>query len=484
MKSRTICRRRYAVLVFLPALLAILPATAAAQQPAGRGHVTLLGWEQRVRMFILDRSHNFGGTHFNRGLFRENISLLTPEHEIDLMTYRFTPREDYFWQRTENGFKTMMGSLNAADFAVESYLKSTLHFGDDERHTFKIDGIQEENFRTNRFLVNLGYEFAITNNHRLGLSHTVNKEKGDLDLTAYYQYGDFSRGMVRVGTTFLDWGFNVTQSLAEESENEFNNYEITAQYSRRPQLFSLALVSPQVGNFRAELMGSLQTHLKKTVTPEDTLRYVDDEWVHYAGGLLEYRHRLFTTGITYRRTFSKLDRVPVPGSSYNPTFKNWQITNSYGFFAISDIIKNISLEHWMWYEFNTDRLQGDVIPEDLRAFDYTEKRLKIKSRILYGNPEKGFRAGIEFHADYRYPQGEFGNFRVRNRDYREVYHNIRNTNERMTGTIGYRFNPNFHVVVGISYDLDLDKISGYGVPRVTAESTWFDGGFGRMYIGW
>lgn len=468
------------MLGFLIMSLAVFPVSGMAQQSTQ--HVTLFGWEQRIRLFMLDRSHNFDGTHFNRGLFRENIRLLTPEHELDLMTYRFNLMDDYEWQLTENGFKTLMGSLNATDFATESYLKATHEFGDN--HTVMIDGIQEENFRTSRFMVNLGYEYSFSGNHSVGFSHTVNKEKGDLDLSAYYRYGSFSNGMIKVGATLLDWGFNVTQRLARESENEYNDYEFTAQYQKKPELFSVELVSPQAGNFRGELMAGLQTHLRKTVTPEDTLRFIDDEWAHYLGGLVEFQNHFITTGITYQRTFSKLMREPEPGSDYDPTFGNWQISNRYGFFAVSGITKNIRLEHWIWYEYNTDRLQGPVIPQDLRAFDYVEKRVKIKSRAFYDPSEKGLRTGIEFHADYRYPQGEKGNNRVRNRDYRLVYQNVRNVNERMTFTIGYRFSPNFYVVGGISYDLDMDKISGFGVPRITGESTWFDGGFGRMYISW
>ncbi|MDX1586243.1 MAG: hypothetical protein R3222_05845, partial [Balneolaceae bacterium] len=127
----------------------------------------------------------------------------------------------------------------------------------------------------------------------------------------------------------------------------------------------------------------------------------------------------------------------------------------------------------------------DYLPNERRPFNFVERRLKIKSRVLYGSLKQGVQTGIEFHADYRYPQGEKapGNG-VRNFDFRNVYPIVRNRNERMTLTIGYRVNENFYLLGGISYDLDKDKQSGIGLPRITGTPTWFDGGFGRISLSW
>lgn len=470
--------RRYYLIGLLIAM-EFFPLLGLAQRP--NRHATLLGWEQRVKLFMLDRDHNFGGTHFERGLFRENIASITPEHEIDLMTYRYTLMDDYQWELTRNSYKLYMGSLNAVDFAVENHFKSAFTFKD--KNIFRITGIQEENKRAGRFFVNLNYERVLAGNHSIGFQHTVSRAKGDLDATFYYKFGNFRNGMIKAEITFLDWAANVTQGLAEDSENEYNNYDVTFRYETQPELLSIQLVSPGTAHFRAELLAGLQTPLEKTVTPEDTLQFIDNEWAHYAGGLLEYHNRFLTTGITYQRTFSKLKRQPASGSGYDPVFGNWQFSDRFGFFTSADLIKDIRLEHWMWYEHNTDRLQGEEVPDGLQPFDFVEKRVKIKSRILYDNRKKGFKTGIEFLADYRYPQGDDDDI-VRNRDFRDVYPIIRERNERLTYTIGYRFNRHFYLLGGISYDLDMDKISGYGLPRVTGTPTWFDGGFGRLFISW
>lgn len=466
-----------------PLIILLLPLLMAAKGNAQSlgSHSSLLGWEQEVKRFILDRAHNYGGTNFNRGLFREHITPMTPEHEIDLMTYQYTLMDDYTWEQEENGYKLYMGSLNAKVFATGNHLKSTIQIND--HNSLKINGIQEEYVRADRFFVSLNYERDFKGDHAVGFSHTVSKAKGDLDASLYYKYGSFPKGMVKVETTFLDWASDVTESLAEDSENKYNDYDIIYKYTKQPELLSLQLVSPELSHFRAELLAGLQTPLKKTVIPEDTLKYNEREWTHYTGALLEYFNQYLTVGFTYQRTFSKLKRNPLPGSSYEPDYRNWQFTNRYGFYATADIFKGLRIEQWTWYEHNTDRLQGVQVPDELHPFDYFEKRVKLKSRLLYDNGEQGIKTGIEFHADYRYPQGEEMND-IKDRNFRELYPVVRERSERLTLTFGYRLNPGFYFLAGVSYDIDRDRESGGGYPRITGSSTWFDGGFGRLIVTW
>lgn len=456
-------------------------------------HATLVGWEERTLNFMLDRSHNFGGTNYNRGLFRDNINLMSPEHEIDLLTYRFTFVEDFNWQMADEAYRLSFGSLNATDFAVENKIKSTYDI--DKNNSLLINGTHEENFRASRFFFQLGYEHHFKGNHHVGGSHTFLNDKSDLDLTAYYRYGTLEEGMVYAGITLLDWTGNVVQGLADDSDNRYNDtYDLTFKYEKSPKLLNLKLISPQVGNFRAEILAGLQTFSQKLVNPSgDTLDFRDQEWAHYAGALIEYAYSKGIVGFTYQRRFSKLRRRPAQGSQFEEDFNNWQFSDRGGFFATGRF-GHFQLEQWLWLERNVDRLQGERVPDDLapdylpnerRPFNFIERRLKIKSRVLYGSLEKGIQTGIEFHADYRYPQGEKApGSGVRNFDFRNVYPIVRNRNERMTLTIGYRVNENFYLLGGISYDLDKDKQSGIGLPRITGTPTWFDGGFGRISLNW
>jgi hypothetical protein len=455
---------------------------------------TLLGWEQQVRNFMLDRAHNYGGTHFNRGLFRDHINPMSPEHEIDLLTYRFTLIDDYDWELTQNSYRLSIGSLNATDFAVENTIKSDIDIN--SSNNIIIEGYHAENLRANRLLFHLGYTNNFTGNHHLGFRHTVTNEKSDLDATFFYRYGNFLDGMAEVGLTIMDWPNNVVQGLAEESRNEWNQrYEVTHQYKNSPELLSAKLVSPRWGNFKAELVGGLQTYSRKRVEQHtDTLNFIDEEWAHYLGGLLEYSHRYFTVGLTFQRTFSKLRRIPTANSNYDSDFSNWQISNQAGLYATGRI-KSFRMEQWITYGHNIDRLQGEKVPGDLKPpgpkrgfervpFDYVEKPVMLKSRILFDPVDAGFKTGLEFHAEYVNPQGEKAENGVRNWDFRRIYTIIKNYNERLTYTIGYRFSPNFYFLAGVSYDLDGDKQSGVGLPKATGTPTWFDGGFGRFTISW
>lgn len=92
--------------------------------------------------------------------------------------------------------------------------------------------------------------------------------------------------------------------------------------------------------------------------------------------------------------------------------------------------------------------------------------------MLYENQNRGLITGIEFHADFRYPQSE-----QELATYRRRYH-VQEENTRLTYTLGYRLNPHFHVLCGLSYDIDRDRVVN------KTNYAWFDGGFGRLVVTW
>lgn len=483
-------RRVLAIVSIIILSFLTVPGTACGQIPGS--NATLMGWEQRTLNFMLDRSHNYGGTHYNRGLFRDNINLMSPEHEIDLFTYRYTLVDDYGWMMAKQAYRLSVGSLNATDFAIENRIKFTHDLND--RNSLLIDGIHEENLRTDRFLFRGGYEHHFRENHSVGGEHTLSNNKSDLDLSIYYRYGMFNNGMVQVGFTWMDWGANVVQNLANESSNEWNDrYKSTFQYTHRPVLLNLKLISPSIGSFRGELLAGIQTYSEKEVTSTEQVNigFLDEEWAHYVGSLLQFSHPAGLVGLTYQRRFSKLRRQPMPGSDYENDFYNRQYSDRGGIFATANL-NTFSLEQWIRFERNVDQLQGEAVPDDLspdflenvrRPFNFVEHRLKLKSRVLYGSSRQGVQLGLEFHADYRNPQGEKDpETGIRNYDFRRVYPIVRDRNDRFTFTIGYRVNRKLYLLGGISYDLDGDTQSGIGMPR--DEGTWFDGGFGRLSLEW
>jgi hypothetical protein len=479
--------------LFLSSILAVAVLFTVSHQAHGQDSTstaTLLKWEQRIQNFMLDRSHNYGGTHFNHGLFREHMSALTPEHNLDLVTYRFTPIEDYQWQISQNVYQLSMGSLNATDFAITNTIKSHLSFNNKNR--LSIEGYHAENIRTDRLLFHLGYKHNITGKHHVGMRHTLSQKKYDLDATFFYRYGNFRDGMVEVDFTLMDWGSNVVQQLAEDSRNKWNKrYEITHQYQNSPELISLRAVSPQANKLKGELMAGLQTYSRKRVEIHaDTSQFIDEEWAHYVGALVEYNHPQFTVGLTYQRTFSKLRRDPIASSNYDLDFSNWQITNQLGLYATGRI-RSFRLEQWLWYGSDFDRLQGQKVPGSLKnngferiPFDYHEEPITVKSRLFYDPVQRGITTGLEFHAEYSRPQGDKASNGVRSYDFRRTFGIVRDYNARLTYTIGYQFGPHFYFLGGISYDLDGDDQTGRGTQKTIGDPTWFDGGFGRLSISW
>lgn len=479
------------LMVILAALYCLLPLELNAQ--SSESTATLLGWEQRIRNFMLDRYHNYGGTYYNRGLFREHTVEMGPEHVLDLTTYRYTLYEDYDWSRSENAYRLTMGSLSAAGFFMENSIKNTIRVS--SKGDLQISAYHAENLRAKRFLIYLEYVHDLGKDHYVGGNHTFTKEKSDLDATLYYRYGSLANGMLQLDITLMDWASNTVQELDWNGWANYNrNYGISQtnhQYENSPELLSLKMISPNVGPFKAELTGGVQTYSRKRVTENlDTLNYVEEEWAHYLGGLVEYSNGYLTAGLTYQRTFSKIDREPDPGSNYEPDFINRQLTNRYGIYG-SGRYKSFRVEQWFWYEHNEDGIKGVRVPTDLSPFvdesvpfNYVEKLVRLKSGLYYDPLESGIRTGLEFHAEYIYPQGEKAGNGVRDFDFRRMYPIIKNLNERLTLHIGYRFSQNFYLVAGASYDLDADRQSGRGTPRGPSTFRRFDGGFGRLTISW
>lgn len=356
------------------------PQIAVAQDTGT--HATLMAWGQRIQNFMLDRSHDYGGTNYNRGLFREHINEMSAEHEIDLMTYRYTLIDDYNWIKADHAYRVSMGSLNATNFAIENWIKDDYSFN--KRNKLLINGYQTQNIRADRFLFYLGYDHEFGSKHHVGVEHTLSDEKADLDASFYYRYGNFTNGMAEFKVTVLDWASNIIEGLAANSRNRYNQrYDVTHKYFNRPELFSIKLISPKSKHLKAELLAGLQTKSRKKVEDHpDTLSYIDHEWAHYIGGLVEYSNQYFTAGLTFQRTFSKLKRDPIKTSNYDLQFGNWQILNKAGFYAATRV-HQFRLEQWLWYEYNIDRLQGDKVPGDLLArrfkrvpFHYHEKGSK------------------------------------------------------------------------------------------------------------
>lgn len=469
------------------------PAQTTTQVPdhTGSPKATLRGWEENLLLFIMDRSHNTGGTYYDRGLFRMYTHEMDPEYQTDLFTYRFSYFEDYQWYQASQAYRTNMGSINTPDFAISSILKNTISMG--EKGLFSIQAHQQEDRRAQRLLFRIGYRHTLGDAHQIGFTQTLTQKKPDIDGTLYYRYGDSSSGYITAGLTLLDWFNNIVSDVAIHRKSD---YDVRHIYSRQPFLYTLRLESPQLGIFRGEATAGVQTQSRATVNrrefPDEDYNLL--EWTHYQGVLLEAEWYGVTAGVIFQRTFARMERSPAEDSEYELDFGNRQRTLRGGIYATWQW-HGLGFEQWFWVERNNDT-QFDDNPEayleqnpDIRRgrypFFFKEVHRWNKSRIFYRHGNRGIRAYIEHNGDWRDIAYEDENHPVRARDYRSYYHNqIVSRTERITLSLGYQFSQDFWFEFGASYDLDGDLVSGNDRILGNRVISRFDGGFGRIFLSW
>jgi hypothetical protein len=480
-------------------ILILLPVKAQGQAQENdlrSPRATLSGWENHLRIHILDRSNNKGGFYYDRGLFRMHTPDMTMEYELDLFTYRFSYFDDYDWINSANGFRSFVGSLNTPIFAVRSEFKNRISVTDNS--DFDIQVYQQEDIRARRGLFILGYTHRIGEIHAAGVRHTLGNKKTDLDASFFYRFGNRDTGTITADVTLLDWANNIVTGLSTERQSEF---EILHTYSRRPNLFTLRLKSPVIWRFRGEAVAAVQPRSEAEVSLRDfpDENFILEEWVNYQAALFEVLFPGGTAGAIYQRTFTRMQREPAPGSEYVLDYGNRQIQQRGGFY-LTYRWRDFGLEQWFWIERNRDQ-QFDENPDayaaqdpnvrfydrrpDRYPFDFNEIRRFNKSRIFYAPEGRLLSVYLEHNGDWRTPAYDETSSTVRAISYRNYYPNhIVSRNERLTLGIGFRFTDNAKLTVGASLDLDGDRYTGWGTPREDPRPAVFDGGFGRLQMVW
>lgn len=464
-------------------------------QNQGTQKASLTGWENNLRLFIKDRSNNHGGFYYDRGLFRMHTVPMDPEYQLDLFTYRFSYFEDYRWTQSDNGFRSSIGSLNTTNFAVQSQLKNTLELTD--RSSLGIVAYQQEDLRAERQLIILSYNHSLSENHHLGIRHTLGSTKTDLDGALFYRAGNRKYGSITAEVTALDWANNVISGL---SDSRGSNFDKRHRYKQLPFLYTLRVESPQLWIFRGEAVAAFQpkssAEVERREQPDQN--FILKDWVNYQAALIEANVAGITAGVVLQRTFTRMEREPAGGSEYLLNYGNRQVQQRIGaYFTYS--WRGLGIEQWFWTERNRDR-QFDENPEEYTAqepqfteqgrnlnrypFDFNEIRRFNKTRIFYEPKGRLLSVFAEHNGDWR-SLGRDGHPEIPARNYRNFYPNhILGRNERLTFGIGFRFNEHSKLTLGASLDLDGDMNHGFGWERDNASYSHFDGGFGRLQIVW
>lgn len=470
-----------AVLIFIISAGATLAPAQTNHQPA---RSTLLDWQNTKRTFILDQYSSFGGPEHDGGLFRFTTREMNTEHQLDIFTYNFPPHEHYNWYyRIDTGFRSYVGSLGLGLFAVNHQVRMDVDAGSN----FTIPLYMQRTFdnRQNRTLLITGVGYNLTDNHKVGLQHTITEHKPDLDAIFYYQYGRPETGFITFEAAALDWTNRFIYQLSERRER---NYDRRRKYLTHPYYFSFTATTPIWNNFRAEAMGGILTQSEVEIgamaNPEDHV--TDRNRANYTGALLEWAASNITLGATWQHVYNRFSRTSVSEEAEEfVDLGNRQERQTIGAHATFRL-GNLHLHNWFYRNYFHDK-RFDIVEResDHYPFDFEEYRYMMKHRVVYRPPDRGPIIGLEFNADYRDMFHEYYDPRleryVPGYDYRRYYrHAAKPRNDRITFLLGFQFTQRSFMMGGFSIDIDGDIETGPGTKRDSPNR--FDGGFARLVI--
>lgn len=429
---------------------------------------TLMGWEHQSRLAILDRTAGYDGIATDRGVFYRFTPQMEEEYDLNLFTYRHTPREDRQFYGSPNGFRTALGNLNIRDLAHLTEIRNYIELS--SGHNVSIDGVAQHDFQYNRLYIDLGYEYNLWGNHYIGANHNIGGFRPDLDAGLSYRIGNPQTGMMKMEYIFVDYANNI---IFDEENFSPQYSDSTRVYEDRPSMITGTFITPELGGFRAEAVFGFHREAESEVrsTTQRNEGFWQTERMNYYGGLLEYIGEYATLGAIYKRQFSTTERDTLTGgSSMRAQYESEQTLNKSGFYMLTGS-SEFEFESWAWFENYSDTQGGDFYDfSRIDTLDYSENRVWLRNRVQYDPPYRGIIGGLEFLLDFR----DAKNDRDRMRNFSP---SIRDMNARATAILGYRFHPRMSIVAGVGYDVDGDMHYGAGENR-------FDNAFTRFQFMW
>lgn len=432
------------------------PAPGAQNRMDGPPRATLRGWEEAVRLAIVDRAGSAFGRASERGILQRFNETMDSEYDLDVISSSFGMSEVYEWYQRDAGARYWAGSIDHLRMIQLGEMKASVGLG--ENWAADVHFTLDESLTNRRSLLRLGlsHEFSAGRGSVFaqGTLRSV-KPETDIEFGSSWAVGG---GRVTVAVAALDLfsdavyqGLGVASSIADSA----------LDYTSHPFTGRIALDAPVGEDWRIEAYALLLVPTaviveSQTVPGEG---FSQEEGYGYVGGLLEFN----PSGSTAVGTFAtwvraRLDRSPLAAGQLTDDYRLTEITSSVGLYAIHRFRRRLGIEGWLARTWRTeDRVRrGPPIAPDL---EYEDRTWAGRWSVTYYGPG-GFRAmpGLDFTArSASEPQP------VQTRE------PLARDHVRVRGDVGWRFEERSFLVVGANFDLDDGS---------------FDGAHGRFALYW
>ena len=453
----------------LTTCLLLLCAGSAKQDVLARQtteEATLQGWTEDMMRSIGVRNDAYGGIYYDRGLFRPWTPDMDSEYHLDERTAGFTMLDDARFYDARYAFRSYAGSINTSEFITFGQFRAAVPVTD--TGALLLEGIQRHDLRGDISYLNLGYRVRVGGGHRLAITVAGMTYKPDVDAGLRYEYQLRSGGRIRVDWQRLDIANNlIFNSLGVDEVLE----DTVRSYTNSPNLFVVHGESPTLGPLRMEFSAGYQTRGKAQVSRQsapDSV-FIWEDGAAFAGILAEYRvTERVSAGVTYQFTYNDIRRGSPASSLYSSDYTSTQQHDRLAAYVVGQFHR-WTADAWLARSWRTDQQEGldydqAAIPEGM---DYRGTTTAVQVRVRSVPDRRGMRMGMEFRHRHL-SENEDGALLNGYRRFEP-----RETEQRLTGLIGYQFRPDAWIEFGASYDLDGD-----------GKSQRFDGGFMRMTVTW
>lgn len=476
--------------VVFAALAAFLPEARLRAQQAPREYrqvgdeqvlpqqtTTLRGWHERVQRALWNQSGGFGGTYYDRGLLRRNTYPMDHEYRLDVYAIRPSLAEETRFIEAENGFRTSGGSIDYGRLAVESELKAAVDVT--ESFGLEVKVVQQEDQSAKRLFLVPAYTWAINDKHLVGLRHSIQSFKQDIDAEAFYRYRNPKQGIqAELSLARLDVFNELINDVLVPDPVHIDTVRV---FEQAPWAVSGHVKAPIWGPFLGEIVGGVQRRsVARTYLQSDSSDAFEfTSTFRYLGMLLEAEvlpgH--LNVGGELRGTRSSVSRHAEQNSPNPSDYAASQSSFLMGLFA-NGRWRNFSGEGQLAREVYEDAQWGRAFGGSIVDGPYRvgERWTWIKLRAdahLHKN-RLGPYAGIEYNAGFRSFKEEDDEEEIQ--DSGVVRFRARGPNHRIALRLGYRISDRADVVLGVNYDVDGDSFLP-GVRR-------FDGVWSRILVTW
>lgn len=436
-------------------------------------HVTLEGWDRRMRLAAWDRSHAAGGLYYDRGVLRLWTRQMDHEYDLDLFSIKPTLADDAAFYAARAGFRTAAGSITTGSFVIESELRAATPLAGPLGLDVRV--VQQEDLSAERAFVELGYHVDLGKGHRLGVRHSFASLKSDLDAEVVYGFRH-PRLDAELSVGRLDIVNNLVNVTLVPSPVHFDTLRV---YDTTPYWLA-GRVSLPLGPARLEAAGGLAPRARADVfsQTDPAARFVYDSAFGYWGALAEVEAwgPALVVGATASQSQSDAARRAPAGARTPSDYAARQTETRGGVFALARW-RALRAEAWWTHERRSDRQHGTAFggstidkPYDVEErWDWTRLRLDWAPGRRWGPT-----LGLEYAAGLR-------SFPVEG-DEQEIEREVLRfypygPNRRLTLRAGARFSPRADVTFGASRDLDgdpfyNDKVRAYDGAYVRIRAVW------------